>query len=129
MELLRNSLATLIDSKREVLADGAVPDEQPDLLSAMIAARNASNALTIEELQSMSYLLLIAGHETTVGLIGNALLHLMLNPDQQRLLVEDPTLIKNTIEETLRYDGSVPYTTFRATTAEVKIGDTVIPGG
>ncbi|ODN62948.1 hypothetical protein BA763_23570, partial [Burkholderia cenocepacia] len=129
MELLRNYLATLIESKREVLADGAVPDEQPDLLSAMIAARNASNALTIEELQSMSYLLLIAGHETTVGLIGNALLHLMLNPDQQRLLVEDPTLIKNTIEETLRYDGSVPYTTFRATTADVKIGDTVIPGG
>ncbi|MCQ4384051.1 cytochrome P450, partial [Clostridioides difficile] len=95
----------LLESKREVLADGAVPDEQPDLLSAMIAARNASNALTIEELQRMSYLLLIAGHETTVGLIGNALLHLMLNPDQQRLLVEDPTLIKNTIEETLRYDG------------------------
>ncbi|MBW9107419.1 cytochrome P450 family protein [Paraburkholderia phenoliruptrix] len=129
MELLRNYLATLIESKRSALEEGANPDAQPDLLSAMIAARNASNALTMEELQSMSYLLLIAGHETTVGLIGNALLHLMLNPGQQELLAQDPTLIKNAIEETLRYDGSVPYTTFRATTADVKIGDTIIPDG
>ncbi|NYT69232.1 cytochrome P450 family protein [Pusillimonas noertemannii] len=129
LALLQTYIAKLIDAKREALVEGASPDEQTDLLSALIAARDSSNALTTDELRSMSYLLLIAGHETTVGLIGNALLHLMLNPDQRQLLVDDPSLIKNAIEETLRYDGSVPYTTFRATSADVTIGGTEIPHG
>lgn len=125
--LLQEYLASLIQLKSDAVAEGSQPDEQADLLSAMMAARHASNALTLQEAKSMSYLLLIAGHETTVGLIGNALLHLMLNPDQKQLLVQDPSLLRNALEETLRYDGPVPYTTFRVTTADVVIGDSVIP--
>jgi cytochrome P450 len=126
---LREYLARLIADKRSQIPVGATPDGQKDLLSAMIATEIASDKLSDVELQSMAYLLLIAGHETTVGLIGNALLHLMRNPDQMALLRDDSSLIKQAIEETLRYDGSVHRTTFRVTTEDVEIGGATIPAG
>ncbi|MFD1557311.1 cytochrome P450 [Paraburkholderia silviterrae] len=127
--LLQDYLAALIESKRASIPPGAAPDEQPDLLSAMIAARNEKDALSDDELRSMAYLLLIAGHETTVGLIGNTLLHLLRNPDQMALLRADAALVKQAVEETLRYDGSVHRTTFRVTIDDVTIGGTTIPRG
>ena len=129
ISLLQDYLARLIEGKRETVPAGASPDEQPDLLSAMIAARNAKDALSDDELRSMAYLLLIAGHETTVGLIGNTLLHLLRNPEQLALLSANPALVKQAVEETLRYDGSVHRTTFRVTIDDVTIGDTTIPSG
>lgn len=129
MSLLQNYLAELIEAKRAGVPAGASPDEQPDLLSAMIVARNEKDALSDDELRSMAYLLLIAGHETTVGLIGNTLLHLILNPDQLALLRADGALVKQAVEETLRYDGSVHRTTFRVTIDDVTIGGTTIPRG
>jgi cytochrome P450 len=129
MALLQDYLAKLIEIKRAAVPVSALPDEQPDLLSAMIAARNAKDALSDDELRSMAYLLLIAGHETTVGLIGNTLLHLLRNPEQLALLRADAALVKQAVEETLRYDGSVHRTTFRVTIEDVTIGDTTIPSG
>jgi cytochrome P450 len=127
MARLQRYLQQLVDDKRQAMAPGASPDDQPDLLAAMLAAREASDALSDEELCSMAYLLLIAGHETTVGLIGNTLLHLMLNPEQMALLRERPALVKQAVEETLRYDGSVHRTTFRVATEDVELGGVTIP--
>jgi cytochrome P450 len=95
----------------------------------MIAARLTNDALTEDELVSMSYLMLIAGHETTVGLIGNMLLLLTRHPDQMNRLALEPELIKQAIEEVLRYDGPVHRTTMRATAEDVQIGGLTIPRG
>jgi cytochrome P450 len=129
LNLLMQFLADLIASKRKLVDDNAAPDAQPDVLSAMIAARLTNDALTEDELVSMSYLMLIAGHETTVGLIGNALLQLAQHPEQMAHLVRQPELIKLAIEEVLRYDGPVHRTTMRATADDVEIGGLTIPRG
>ncbi|MCK1351369.1 cytochrome P450 [Bradyrhizobium sp. CW7] len=129
LNLLMQYLADLIAAKRKLVDDGAAPDAQPDVLSAMIAARLTNDALTEDELVSMSYLMLIAGHETTVGLIGNALLQLMQHPEQMTQLTGQPELIKQAIDEVLRYDGPVHRTTMRATAEDVEIGGLTIPRG
>ena len=71
-------------------------------------------------------LLLIAGHETTVNLIGNGLLALLQHPDEFRAFHDDAALIQTGIEELLRFDGPVQRTG-RMTTAEVEIGGKRIP--
>jgi cytochrome P450 len=81
-----------------------------DLLSAMIAAEEAGDRLSTEELRDQVVLLYIAGHETTVNLIGNSTLALLRNPEQLALLREQPDLIGNAIEELLRYDSPVQFT-------------------
>ncbi len=87
---------------------GAMGD---DLLSNLIAAREANDALTEDELIAQAMLLLVAGHETTTNLIGNGLLALMNHPDQLAKLEADPALLPNAVEELLRYDSPVQFTT------------------
>jgi cytochrome P450 len=84
---------------------------QDDLISAMIAAETDEGKINEKELISTLILLLVAGHETTVNLIGNGTLALMQHPDQWRALVDDPTLARNATEELLRYDSPVQMTT------------------
>jgi cytochrome P450 len=81
-----------------------------DLLSAMIAAEEEGDRLSPEELRDQVVLLFVAGHETTVNLIGNGTLALLRNPDQHALLRARPDLIGNAIEELLRYDSPVQFT-------------------
>lgn len=88
-------------------------NETDDILSALIRAEEDGDKLDHMELLSMIFLLLVAGHETTVNLIGNGLLALMQHPDQFALLRDDPNLIDSAIEEFLRYDGPVDATTLR----------------
>jgi cytochrome P450 len=85
-------------------------DPKEDLVSALIAAEEAGEKLTIDEILSTLILLLIAGHETTVNLIGNGVLALLRNRDQFELLKEDPALAKMMVEEVLRYDPPVLFT-------------------
>jgi cytochrome P450 len=73
--------------------------------------------------------LLVAGHETTVNLIGNGMLALLQHPDQLQKLKDDPSLIKPAIEELLRYDGPVETSTERFAREVIAIGGTVIPKG
>src|SRR3989449_2078352 len=92
-----------------------------DMLSGLIAAEEAGDKLNETELLATCILLLIAGHETTVNLIGNGTLALLRHPDQLRRLQQDPGLIGSAVEERLRYDGPVQRTA-RIPSADVTIG-------
>ncbi|HKR71449.1 MAG TPA: cytochrome P450 [Streptosporangiaceae bacterium] len=81
-----------------------------DLLTKLIRAEDAGDRLSVEELIATCVLLLVAGHETTVGLISNAMLALLRNREQYGALAADPGLAANAVEETLRYDSPVQMT-------------------
>jgi cytochrome P450 len=81
-----------------------------DLLSAMIAAEEEGDRLSPDELRDQVILLFVAGHETTVNLIGNGTLALLRNPEQHARLCAQPDLIGNAVEELLRYDSPVQFT-------------------
>lgn len=76
-----------------------------DLLSALIAARDSGDRLSEEELLANVIFLFVAGHETTVGLIGNGVLALLRHRDQLVRLRDDPALASTAVEELLRYDS------------------------
>ena len=99
-----------------------------DLLSALIAAEEAGDKLNEEELVATCILILIAGHETTVNLIGNGVLALLRNPDELDRLRRTPALITNAVEELLRYDGPVQRTA-RVASDEATIGGRTIRKG
>ena len=99
-----------------------------DLLRALIAAEEDGDRLTTEELRETVVLLYIAGHETTVNLIGNGTLALLRHRDQFERLVADPSLDANAVDELLRYDSPVQVSR-RITTREVELaGETIPPG-
>jgi len=109
----------LIADKRANLGD--------DLLSALIETSEDNDRFSEKELVSMAFLLLIAGHETTVNLIGNGVLALLTNPEQLERLKADPSLMPTAIDEFLRYRSPVNMSTFRYTTEPVVLGDVTIP--
>jgi cytochrome P450 len=112
---------------RELIAERrAAPRD--DMLSALIAAEEAGDKLNEEELLATCILLLVAGHETTVNLIGNGTLALLRHPDQLRKLRENPGLIGSAVEELLRYDGPVQRTA-RIPSEDVTIGGQTIGKG
>jgi cytochrome P450 len=78
-----------------------------ECLLGELAAATGEGLITEDELVSMAITLILAGHETTTGLIGNGLLALMRHPDQLGLLRRDPGLILTAVEECLRYDAPV----------------------
>jgi cytochrome P450 len=100
-----------------------------DVLSAIVAASEDADRLSADETVSMAFLLLVAGHETTVNLIGNGVLALLRRPDRLAELRADPDLVPAAVEEFLRFDGPVHLATFRHTTAPVEMGGTTIPAG
>jgi cytochrome P450 PksS len=104
-------------------------DPQDDLASALIQAEEAGDKLSEDELLAMVFLLLIAGHETTVNLIGSGTLALLENPDQMEKLRREPSLIKSAVEELLRYTAPVFMSTERYAREEVTIHGVTIPRG
>ncbi|NUU78943.1 cytochrome P450 family protein [Paenibacillus xylanilyticus] len=84
-----------------------------DLISQLVIAEESGQQLTENELLGVVSLLIIAGHETTVNLIGNGVLALLEHPEQRDLLIQQPELIHNAIEEMLRYNGPVEFSTSR----------------
>jgi cytochrome P450 len=104
--------------------------DRPDdsLLSALAAAEEEGDRLSLEELVSTGLLLLVAGFETTVNLIGNGTVALLSEPGAWSALHERPSLIPGAIEEMLRYDSPVQITS-RIATEDVEVGGTVIPRG
>jgi cytochrome P450 PksS len=104
-------------------------DPQDDLTSALIKAEEAGETLSEDELLAMVFLLLIAGHETTVNLIGNGTLALLQNPDQMERLRGEPSLIKSAVEELLRFTSPVLMTTERYALDNAIMHDVPIPRG
>ncbi|GIF15438.1 cytochrome P450 family protein [Actinoplanes teichomyceticus] len=100
-----------------------------DLLSGLIQVRDARDRLTEQELSSMVFLLLVAGHETTVNLIGNGVYLLLRDRAGWERLRADRALLPGAIEEFLRYEGPVETATFRIATEDVEIGGVTIPAG
>ena len=99
-----------------------------DLLSGLIAAEEAGDKLNEMELLATCILLLIAGHETTVNLIGNGMLALLRHRDQLERLQRDPGLITSAVEELLRFDGPVQRTA-RIPSEDVTFGRYTIAKG
>jgi cytochrome P450 len=93
-----------------------------DLLTAMVRADDDGEMLTEDELIATCVLLLVAGHETTVGLISNAVLALLRHPGQLALLQANPALAASAVEETLRYDAPVQMTA-RVAKGGMQVGD------
>ncbi|WP_127590109.1 cytochrome P450 family protein [Paenibacillus lautus] len=84
-----------------------------DMISQLVIAENQGERLSEQELYGVVTLMIIAGHETTVNLIGNGVLALLEHPEQRRLLQAQPELIHGAIEEMLRYNGPVEFSTSR----------------
>jgi cytochrome P450 len=99
-----------------------------DLLSALIAAEEAGDKLSPDELLATCILILVAGHETTVNLIGNGALALLRHPYQLELLRNDPSLGRGAVEEILRFDPPVQFTG-RIALEEMEISGHVLPKG
>jgi len=109
--------------------------EQPgdDMISQLVIAENQGDRLSEQELYGVVTLMIIAGHETTVNLIGNGVLALLEHPEQRKLLQEQPERIHGAIEEMLRYNGPVEFSTSRWAAedlefhgARMKKGDLVV---
>jgi pimeloyl-[acyl-carrier protein] synthase len=127
-------------AERSVLARRALADyfrgliterrraPRDDMLSGLIAAEEAGDKLSEDELLATCILLLVAGHETTVNLIGNGSLALLRHPAELRRLREDPGLIVTAVEELLRFDGPVQRTA-RIPSEDVTIGGKTIGKG
>jgi cytochrome P450 len=99
-----------------------------DLISALVSVEERGEVLSEPELVVMCTLLLIAGHETTVNLIGNGMLALLRHPEQLERLRRSPELIGTAVEELLRFDSPVQMTG-RLVTAPVDIGGQLMPAG
>jgi cytochrome P450 PksS len=102
---------------------------QSDMVSALVLAEEAGDHLSEEELLAMIMLLLVAGHETTVNLIGNGILALLQHPDQKERLQNDPALIKPAIEEILRFYSPVELATERFARENLTMRGVTIPRG
>ena len=92
------------------LCDSRRREPRDDLVTALVQSETEHGKLTRDELTSNIALLFAAGHETTVNLLGNALLAMYRNRDQLDILRSDPSLMPNAVEEFLRYDSSVQLT-------------------
>jgi cytochrome P450 len=103
-------------------------DPDDSLLSALVAIEEDGDRLSSAELVSTALLLLVAGFETTVNLIGNGTVALLGEPGQWQRLREDPALIPAAVEEVLRYDSPVQVTA-RTATEDVDLDGTAMPKG
>ena len=129
---MRGYLAELMHSKRELLPEE--PGVGEDLLSGLIRASDHGEHLTENEVAAMAFILLFAGFETTVNLIGNGMYALLTHPGERRRLQEslgrgERGLLENGVEELLRYDGPVEMATWRFATRPLTIGGRSIAAG
>ncbi|MDX2391168.1 MULTISPECIES: cytochrome P450 [unclassified Streptomyces] len=104
-------------------------DPGPDLMSALVGASTEPDGLSAEELLGMAFLLLVAGHETTVNLISGGVLNLLRHPDQLAALRADPGLLDGAVEEMLRHNGPVTAAAFRYAAEPLEIAGVPIPAG
>ena len=130
MGALAGYLAELIQRKRDrPVPDGAAGTDG-DLLAALVrTSDDGDGRLSADELLGMSVLLLVAGHETTSGLLSAGLATLLQHPDQLAELRADWGLLDGAVEEMARYVGPTGTSLHRFTLAPIEVGGVLIPGG
>jgi cytochrome P450 len=111
------------------LADDRRATPRDDLVTELVHAEEDGDRLDHTEYLAMVFLLLVAGHETTVNLIGNGVLALARHPDQRARLATEPDLTPGAVEELIRFAGPVETATMRWAYDDVEIGGTTIPRG
>ncbi|GAA1011671.1 MULTISPECIES: cytochrome P450 family protein [Streptomyces] len=132
VQKMRGYLADLIHRKRQALPPEPTPGE--DLISGLIRASDHGEHLTEKEAAAMAFILLFAGFETTVNLIGNGTYALLTHPEQRdrlqaSLVRQETDLLETAVEELLRYDGPVEMATWRFATRPLTIGGQEIAPG
>jgi cytochrome P450 len=125
---LRAAEVAFVDYIKRLLA-GKRDNPGSDLTSGLVQAEEQGDSLRENELISMIWLLIIAGHETTMNLIGTGMLALLQHAEQMRLLQHDPSLISSAIEELLRYTTPVSITSFRWANEDIPMHGNVIRKG
>lgn len=116
-----NYLKTLISKRRM--------DLKKDLISDLLRVEDEGDVLSEQELYALVFVLIIAGHETTVNLIGNGILALLEHPKQKEKLLNQPQLIHSTIEEILRYNGPAEVSNARFATEDLVVAGKQIKKG
>ncbi len=120
MDQLLNYFRGIIEQRRA--------EPRDDLISALVKAHEQEDRLSHDELLANCVLLLNAGHETTTNLIGNGLFALLRHPDQMKRLRDDPSLIPSAVEELLRYDSPVQFTS-RILKGDMQLGGKTLKAG
>lgn len=118
------TMSSTIDAVRSAIdtwVDHRTAHPGDDLLTALIQAEDAGDRLSRTELHSMVTLLMVAGHETTSGFLGNAVVALSQHADQRRLLAQSPDVVPNAVEELLRFDSPVQNTD-RIAVRDMRVG-------
>jgi cytochrome P450 len=113
MEAFNGYVSSMIAERRRAPRD--------DLLSALIAVEESGDRLTMDELVAMVVQLIFAGHETTQNLLGNGMYRLLEHPEQRDLLTREPQRIAGAVEEMLRYDPPIIFTS-RIATEPLQVG-------
>jgi len=114
-------LRDLFEHKRQTPTD--------DMISRLVHAEEDGDVLDEDEVLATVFLMFLAGHVTTVNLVGNGVVALLTHPDQLAKLKADPELAKGVVEETLRYWGPVDFIGRRIAKEDVELSGTVIPTG
>jgi cytochrome P450 len=102
-------------------------DPMTDLISTMVRAIDNDSLSTVETM-TMAITIMVAGNETSTNLIGNTIVELLANPDQLELLISDPSLLPNAIEEANRLTAPIQFN-FREVTEETEVAGTRLPKG
>ncbi|MEU3518214.1 cytochrome P450 [Streptomyces sp. NPDC006654] len=125
-----DAFTALADYLAELIEDKRCAGPSGDLLSDLLrTTAEDGDRLSVGELRGMAFVLLIAGHETTVNLIGNGVLALLTHPDQLAALRADMTLLDGAVEEILRWEGPVENATYRYAAEPLEIAGTAIAPG
>jgi cytochrome P450 len=127
MRHARDALAGITDLFREVIEDHRRHPRR-DLMSALIEAEEEGDRLNTGELFALSINLLVGGSETTMNLIGSALYSLLRFPDQMALLRDDPSRMRNAVEEFLRFESPAQFQS-RTSTQPIDVRGITIPPG
>ncbi|SDY22230.1 Cytochrome P450 [Evansella caseinilytica] len=127
-EQSENVMAAFVDYLQHLIASRR-NNLQEDLISDLIRVEEDGDVLSEEEMYALVFVLIIAGHETTVNLIGNGVLALLEHPEQKAKLQHQPELIHSAVEEILRYDGPAEVSNIRWVTEDVELhGKTIHKG-
>lgn len=122
------SLYQLVGFLRRLIRERRL-NPQDDLTTTLLQAEAENDKLTEDELVGIIGLLLSAGHETTVNLIGNGMVALLSYPDALNRLGTEPELMKSAVEELMRYSPPVLFSTGRYAKEDLEIAGVVIPKG